>query len=186
MNKTLKAILAIVLTLGLVMAGCSGWSSKGPPLGRVTGYSTDSPRPRVGNPAPDFQFEMPDGQATSLSKLRGNVVLINFWKSDCPPCKEEMPYLQQIYDEWRDKGLVVLAINVGDESASTVKGFLQENNYSLPVLLDEDFGVGGEYNAIFWPVTFLIDKNGIIQGIKAGAFQSKDEIEKGIARFFSS
>ena len=183
MDKILKVILVVALTLGLVMAGCSdGSSQEGPALGRITGSSVDSPQSlQIGKPTPNFQFQSPDGQATSLSELRGKPVLLNFWATWCGPCVYEMPYFQQVYNEWSDKGLVVLAINVG-ESPSTVKSFLQSHDLSLPVLLDTKEDVALRYNIRYFPTTFLIDKNGIIQGIKIGPFLSKEEIEAGIRR----
>jgi len=138
-------------------------------------------RPQVGKPAPDFQFQNPDGQAASLSDLQGKLVLINFWNTQCPPCVYEMPYIQQVYDEWSGKGLVVLAINTG-ESSSRVREFLQSYGFSFPVLLDANLDVTLGYRAQYIPTTFLIDKDGIIQGVKIGPFQSKEEIEAGIRR----
>ncbi len=178
MNKMLKVILLIILTSGLLMVGCSGESNQeGPALGRITGGSTDSAQdPQIGKPAPDFQFQNPEGQATSLSDLRGKTVLINFWTTWCPPCVYEMPHIQQVYEEWSGKGLMVLAINVG-ESSSKVKGFLRSEGLSLPVLLDANHDVAPRYRVMYFPTTFLIDKDGIIRGIKIGAFLSKEEIE---------
>jgi peroxiredoxin len=187
-KKKLRAIpsitLALVLVIGLVLSGCADESNQeGPALGIITGSSVDSPQNiQIGTPAPDFQFQNPDGQATSLNDLQGKTVLINFWQTRCPPCVHEMPYFQQVYDEWSDKGLVVLAINVG-ESSSKVKSFLQSHGLSLPVLLDTNGDVALMYNIQYSPTTFLIDKDGIIQGGKIGAFQSKEEIEVGIINF---
>ncbi len=93
-----------------------------------------------------------------------------------------MPYLEQVHDDLADEGLVVLAINAGGEDAATVSDFLWRNNYTFLALLDEDVGVGVPYNAMFLPLSFLIDKNGIIQGIKAGAFRDAAEIEQAVAR----
>ncbi|MBI3040282.1 MAG: TlpA family protein disulfide reductase, partial [Chloroflexi bacterium] len=74
----------------------------------------------IGNRAPDFQLQTLTGQTVSLSGLRGKPVLINFWATWCPPCKYEMPFLQQVHDSWSDKGLVLLAIDIG-ESSTTVE-----------------------------------------------------------------
>jgi len=183
MNRILKAMLLIMLISGLLMAGCSGESNQeGPALGRITGCSTDSAqRPQAGKPAPDFQFQSPDGQATSLGDLRGKPVLINFWASWCVPCRHEMPYIQQVYDEWQTKGMVLLAINIG-ESSSKVKGFLQSHGFSLPVLLDAEGEVAGQYGIQAIPTSFFIDRDGIIQDMKVGAFQSTAEIESSLSK----
>jgi len=169
MNKCLRVILPILLTLVLSVTGCLTNSA--------------SSGARVGERAPDFQLQNLDGQTISLSDLRGEAVLINFWAIRCPPCREEMPYLEQIYEGWSGKplSLAVLAINIG-ESHSTVESFMQKYNLSLPVLLDTRQVVAQKYYIARIPTTFFIDKNGIIQGKKIGAFRSKEEIEGYLGR----
>lgn len=90
---------------------------------------------------------------------------------------ENMPYLQEIHDEWSGKGLMLLTINVG-EGSSTVKEFMQNYNLSLPVLLATAGAVFQRHNVIGIPTTFFIDKDSIIQEKIIGAFSSKAEIEK--------
>ena len=164
MNKMLKVTIVIILALGLIIAGCSAGCS---------------PAPQVGKLAPDFQFNNPEGQSVSLSDYQGNPVLINFWQIRCPPCRIEMPYIQQVYDEWHSKGLVVLAINIG-ESPSQIKEFMQSQGLSLPVLLDMQGKVADQYSILGIPATFFIDKDGIIQAIRVGAFPNKAAIEKSL------
>ena len=142
----------------------------------VTGCS-ESSGARVGESAPNFQLQDLDGQSISLSKLLGKPVFLNFWSTQCPPCRAEMPYIEEIYDEWSGKGLEVLAINIG-ESPSVIKEFFQSQNLSLPVLLDTDGNIATKYNITAIPTTFLIDKDGIIQGKIIGAFPNTAAIEK--------
>ncbi len=164
MNKMKKLILLSILALALLVAGCS------PTQGL-----------KVGNPAPNFQLHNLDGEPVSLSDFRGESVLINFWATWCPPCRAEMPYLQQVYDEWSGIGLVLLTINIG-ESSSKVEEFMQDYNLSFPVLLDTKRDVAQKYNVRGIPTTFFIDKDGIIQDMKVGAFQSKEEIESSLSK----
>jgi len=170
MIKRLKVILVItlvsVLTSGLVMAGCSPSSAQGV---------------EVGNLAPDFQLQNLDGQAVSLGNLRGKPVLINFWATWCGPCRSEMPYIQEIYEEWSDKGLVLLAINIG-ESSSKVEEFRQSYNLSFTVLLDTKQNVAQKYNIQYIPTTFFVDKDGIIQDKVIGPFQNKTQIENRLSK----
>ncbi len=166
MNKMLKAIPVIMLASCLLITSCSA------------GAEQDT---NIGNLAPDFQLPDLDGQSISLSNLRGKPVLINFWATWCPPCRAEMPYLQEIFEEWSGKSLVVLAINVG-ESHSKVEEFMQSNNLSLPVLLDIKQAVAIKYNIQFFPTTFFIDKDGIIQVKTIGAFPSKAAIEEKLSK----
>ena len=163
MNK----ILTIILTLGLLITTCA------------TGCNPTEAR--VGQPAPDFKLKNVDGQSVSLDDFKGRPVLINFWKTSCLPCVYEMPFLQEIYDEWSGKGLMLLAIN-GGEGSSTVKIFMQIHNLSLPVLLDTKLAVTRKYNIIGIPTTFFIDEDGIIQEKVTGAFPNKAEIEKRLSK----
>ena len=145
----------------------------------MAGCSTNLPPAEstsVGSPAPDFQLSDLDGKTVSLSDFQGKPVLINFWASWCRPCRVEMPHIQQVYEEWADKGLVVLAINWG-ETPSEVKKFMRNYELSLPVLLDTKRLVAQQYDVWSIPTTFLIDKDGIIQAKIIGAFPSKAAIE---------
>lgn len=136
---------------------------------------------RVGNLAPDFQLQNLDGQSISLSGLQGKPVLLNFWATQCPPCRSEMPYLQEIYNEWSDKELTLVAINIGESSAK-VERFMQSQNLSLPVLLDTKQDVAQKYGIQYIPTTFFIDKDGIIQEKIIGAFSSKAQIEMSLSK----
>lgn len=167
MGKTIL-IAILVLTLGLVVAGCSP-SSQGL---------------QVGNQPPGFRLPNLEGRAVALSDFRGKPVLINFWASWCPPCRFEMPFIQEIYEEWSDKGLIILTINIG-ESLSTVKEFMANHGYSFPVLLDTSQKVAQDYDVRGIPTTFFIDKNGALKDIKIGAFSSKAEIEERLRKIIS-
>jgi len=166
MNKMLTAIVVMILTSGLLITGCAVGSE---------------PTATVGKAAPDFELQNLDGQSISLSDFKGKPVLINFWATWCRPCVFEMPYLQEIHDEWSGKGLVVLAINRG-ESSSKVEQFLQSNNLSLPVLLDTRAVVSQKYNIRWFPTTFFIDKDGIIQEKIIGRFTSKAPIGNRLSK----
>jgi len=166
-NKILRLALIVILVLGLLVMGCSSRSE--PKVAQVGGV------------APDFKLQSLDGQSVSLNDFKGKPVLINFWASWCGPCVYEMPFLQQIYEEWSDRGLVLLAINVG-ESSSTIEKFMQEHNLSLSVLLDTKKIVAREYNIMAYPTTFFIDKDGVIQEKIMGAFRSKADIEKKLSK----
>jgi len=181
----LTAILVLMLTTGLLIPGCSSPSKPGDSAGPEP-LNEESPTAPVegtqaGNLAPDFQLQNLDGQTVSLGSLRGKPVLINFWKTTCPSCVSEMPYIQEIYEEWTDKGLVVLAINIG-ESSSKVEEFMQGYNLSFTVLLDTKQDVDQKYNLRYIPATFFIDKDGIIQDKVIGPFQNKTQIENRLSK----
>jgi thiol-disulfide isomerase/thioredoxin len=133
----------------------------------------------MGKPAPDFQLPDLDGEKINLSDFKGKPVLLNFWASWCHPCEKEMPYLQQVYEEWPE--LVVLTVNLGD-SPSTVNRFMQSHQLSLPVLLDTKQSLAQKYNVVSIPTTFFIDKDGIARAKIIGSFPSKEAIEKALSQ----
>lgn len=112
--------------------------------------------------APDFTLNDIDGKKVNLSEFRGKVVLLNFWATWCGPCRAEMPSLHNLYNEYKDKGFVVIAISA-DTSEKPVKSFAKELKLSFPILMDKNKAVSfDDYGVLGLPTTFLIDKNGII------------------------
>lgn len=138
----------------------------------------------VGNPAPDFQLQDIAGQTIALSSLRGNPVILNFWASWCSPCRHEMPFIQQIYEDWQSEGVILLSINLR-ETYSVATQFMESNELSFPVLFDTDGSVGLDYKVSGIPTTFFIDRDGIIQAKKLGSFNSVAEIESYLVRIKS-
>ena len=179
MNKMQRVVLVIVSTVVLVIAGCS----PGPAPQALAPSSIPSPDvgTRVGNLAPDFQLLDLDQEPVSLSGLRGKPVVLNFWATWCPSCVDEMPYLQEIHEEYSSEGLMLLAINLA-ESPTTVENFLQNNNLSLPVLLDTGGIVNQQYHIQWLPTTLFIDEDGIIQSKRIGGFMRKGDIEKELRK----
>ena len=160
--KIFVLLCAIVLFAGLLVYGCSS--------------STDEII-NTADIAPDFQLTDLAGKQVKLSDFRGRPVILNFWATWCGPCRVEMPHFQQVYEEWSDRGLVVLAVNIG-ESPTLVKEFALDYGLSFPVLLDIEAEVAQRYNIRPIPTTFFIDKSGAIQDMVIGAFPSKSAIEK--------
>ena len=129
--------------------------------------------------APGFTLADLAGEPVSLEGLKGSPVLLNFWATWCGPCRDEMPYLQDVAQDerWRKQGLVVLAVNQG-ESHGTVSAFMQDKGYTMTVLLDEAGTVGKLYAVRGIPTTFFIDENGIIRDIKVGPFSGVADLEQ--------
>jgi peroxiredoxin len=115
----------------------------------------------VGKKAPEFTLKDMNEKTFSLSSIKGNVVLINFWATWCPPCRGEMPSLNKLYREFRDKGLIVVAVST-DRSATPVKDFLDKKPVDFPVLMDSDNKVSRQFKVFSLPTTFLLDRNGTI------------------------
>jgi len=121
---------------------------------------------QVYNKAADpYNFTLPllSGENATLSSFRGKVVILNFWATWCPPCRAEMPSMEILYKRYKDQGLEILAVDIG-ENANTVRQFVQKNNYSFPVLLDTTKQTSAIYGVEAIPTTYLIDRNGKIIG----------------------
>lgn len=111
--------------------------------------------------APDFTLNDINGNKVTLSQFRGKVVILNFWSIWCGPCVAEMPSLDNLYRESKDKGLVVIAIAV-DNPEKAVRSFIEEKKLTFLVLLDKDKKVYFKYSLYGIPVTLLIDRKGFI------------------------
>ena len=112
-------------------------------------------------PAPDFALEDMDGEIHRLSDLRGRVVMVNFWATWCPPCREEMPSMEAVYQGLKDEGFQVLAVNQWESPDQVFPYMGQLDVYpSFPVLFDRDSSVAEAYGVKGLPTTVLIDPQG--------------------------
>jgi peroxiredoxin len=147
-------------------------------LGGCTDSQTDSGI-TVGKIAPDFQLLDTNGNQVALSDFRGRPVMLNFWATWCTPCQFEMPLFQEIYEDekWLQEELVILAVNLQD-SANDIKQFMTYMGLTFTVLLDTNGLVGLKYNTRNIPVTYFIDKDGIIKDVAIGAFINKAALEQ--------
>ncbi|MDR0496523.1 MAG: TlpA family protein disulfide reductase [Treponema sp.] len=109
----------------------------------------------------DFSLSTLDGEARSLSALKGKVVFLNFWATWCGPCRAEMPSMEVLYNRFKDRGLEMLAVNCR-ENWSEVVVFMGEYQLTFPALLDMDGKVSTSYGIQAIPTTFIIDRDGKI------------------------
>jgi len=116
-----------------------------------------------GKPAPDFTLPNLNGAPVSLSDLRGKAVVVRFWSDWCAFCKEEMTDIEPIYNELKDGGLVILAVNVGQDR-QTAYDFVTGLGITYPTLLDEDSKVAAAYGVIGLPTTFFVNADGVVAG----------------------
>lgn len=115
-----------------------------------------------GRPAPDFTFPDLDGRKVSLSDLKGKVVLVNIWATWCPPCREEMPSMQKLYDRFKGEAFEILAVSIDADGRKAVAPFTRKLNLTFPVLLDPKEKIRSPYRITGVPESFIIDKNGIL------------------------
>jgi cytochrome c biogenesis protein CcmG, thiol:disulfide interchange protein DsbE len=116
-----------------------------------------------GEPAPAFQLERLTGGQTALADLRGDVVALRFWADWCPFCRREMGDLEPVYRRLHGQGLEILAVNVGQDRGR-VERFVERLGISYPTVLDPDSAVARRYGVIAIPVTYFIDRDGIVRG----------------------
>jgi cytochrome c biogenesis protein CcmG, thiol:disulfide interchange protein DsbE len=129
-------------------------------------YSSSHPS-RVGSPAPDFTVQDSDHKVT-LSQFKGQVVVLNFWATWCPPCIEEMPSLVQMQQRMKSKGIKVLAVSVDVDDAS-YRRFLRDHNVDLLSVRDPDQKANSLYGTFKFPETYIVDRNGIVRRKFIGA-----------------
>jgi cytochrome c biogenesis protein CcmG, thiol:disulfide interchange protein DsbE len=122
---------------------------------------------RVGSPAPDFTVRDSE-RAVTLSQFKGQVVVLNFWATWCPPCIEELPSLMQMQQRMKSRGVTVLAVSV-DADESDYRRFLRDHNVNLLTVRDADQKSNGLYGTSKFPETYIIDRNGVVRRKLIGA-----------------
>ena len=149
-SAPLQSLFFLAFLLALAWPVCAGTN---PPQG----LGLQAPNESVEAPA----FSLPDltGKKIQLKSYRGKLVFLNFFATWCGPCRKEMPGMEQLFRAYRDKGLVVLAVNM-EQSAKTVRPFVQELKLSFPVLLDAEGSVSHDYGIRALPVSFLVGRDG--------------------------
>ncbi|MFV9511123.1 TlpA family protein disulfide reductase [Tepidibacillus sp. LV47] len=161
----ISVLIAILLVGGIIY------------YNQTSGGRQKDVRPEEGFLAPDFTLKNEQGESISLSQLKGKPVFLNFWASWCPPCKVEMPYIQQAYEKYKNQ-VAFYGINLTfNDSKSEAINFMKANGYQMPILFDEnpnpDHTVAKLYRANTIPTSFFIDKEGVIQVKHVGAMDYK-------------
>lgn len=131
-------------------------------LGLVAVFGLAALHRRTPALAPDFAVPDLAGQAVRLSGLRGQVVLVNLWATWCPPCREEMPSMQKLYQRLKGRGFVLLAVSQDENGKAAVEPFVRDLGLTFPVLIDPEHQVGDRYQVWGYPESFLIDREGRI------------------------
>lgn len=121
----------------------------------------------TGQPAPDFVLKSTAGKNLRLSEMRGQVVMINFWAAWCGPCRDEMPFLDELYVRYREAGFTVLGINM-DESAASAQKMASRLGVSFPVMHDARQAVSRLYDVDAMPATVIVDRDGRVHAVHRG------------------
>ena len=158
-NKSLwlmLALIAAIIAVLLLLPSCGNRNAK-----KSAETDTESTTlVKAGETAPDFTVELVDGSQLSLKELRGKVVLLNFWATWCPPCRQELTRVQKdIIDRFAGKEFVFPPVSRG-EKRETVEAFREKTGYTFPMGLDSARTVYDRYASNYIPRNFLIDKEG--------------------------
>jgi peroxiredoxin len=159
MGASKRRIQLVIFAVVLVIAGYTV------AIGVFRGE--DQP-PEVGEIVPKFTLQGVDEQAYNPANFRGQPVVINFWGTFCPPCVEETPALERMYEKYKDQGLVILGVNLGEKPLVRVTNFTKSFGVSYPILLDPELEVRNRFGVRSYPTTFFVDSQGVIREIKVG------------------
>ena len=132
--------------------------------------------PQVGDQAPEFQALSLDGERTvDLTDYAGQTILVNLWATWCAPCRFETPYLQAVYEENRERGLMIVGVSVDSPFAlDQVNDFLEEMGVTYDILLDPDMASTDAFLPIGYPASYLIDPEGVIRFTRLGPIPEGD------------
>ena len=158
-NKSLwvmLALIAVIIAVILLLPGCGSRNARNSAETKTEATTLVG----AGETAPGFTVELTDGSRLSLEELRGKVVLLNFWATWCPPCRQELTRVQkEIIDRFAGKPFVFLPVSRG-EKRETVEAFREKTGYTFPMGLDSARTVYDRYATDYIPRNFLIDKQG--------------------------
>lgn len=159
----MRPLLAFVLTF--ITVGGYVWSSvswaEWPQLNKRSSFERGIVH--VGDEAPNFALRDLAGHVVSLSQLRGKVVLLNFWATWCGPCRVEMPAMEQLYRTLPRGEFEILAVSTDPQGAAVTRPFQREMGFTFPILHDSEYRVGLTYGARTIPITFMVDRRGIVR-----------------------
>lgn len=147
----------------------------------LSGCTTGTRPPRIGSKAPDFTVQDASTKVT-LSQFRGQIVILNFWATWCPPCVEEVPSLVEMQRRMKSKGVTVIAISV-DADANAYQQFIKDHNVDLLTVRDPEQKSNQLYGTFKFPETYVIDRKGIMRRKFLGAVDWTDpEITEFLSR----
>ncbi|MCH8825566.1 MAG: TlpA family protein disulfide reductase [Chloroflexi bacterium] len=179
LSKIVAIVASASLILGLMVLLGIGLANRSPATGR-SGIT------RVGKPAPQMTFTTFDGEAMDLRELLGRPVVINFWASWCGPCRQEATILERLWRTYREHGVVFIGVDIQD-SDGDARAFISEFGVTYPNGMDSDGRISIDYGVIGIPVTFLVDREGVVARRWVGGVRQSqmnawlDELVAGVA-----
>ena len=170
-QKILATAAFAVLVLALFAVLAYGLANRSTATGR-------SGMTRIGKPAPEFTMRLLNGGEFRLSDLEGVPLIINFWASWCPPCRQESPGFERLWRRYRDTGIQFVGVDIQDDE-SDAEAYVREFGLTFPNGLDPDGKITIDYGVIGLPVTFFVGSSGIVEGRWVGAIP-EDKLEEWV------
>jgi peroxiredoxin len=186
-GRTAALVGALFIMAGIVLFALSKRATA--PTAPSQSVNADHSAPiAAGEKAANFSLKDLDGKTVTLSSLRGKVVFLNIWATWCPPCRDEMPSMETLYDEFKsNKDFVMIAVSQDTKGKAAVLPYVEKNGYHFEVLLDPDNKVAEAYNCSGVPETFIIDRKGRIVAHHIGAFDwSQPDIKEALRELLDS
>jgi len=189
MSKKLFGLLLVAVMIGIVVAGIvknnieSTTEFDNIALGSEVDFLATKEGLAKGEVAPDFELTTLDGKEVRLSDYQGKKVILNFWATWCPPCRAEMPDMQNYFEEQADRENVeILAVNLTteDRGIDKVQSFVREYELTFPVPMDTSGEIGSVYQAVTIPTSYILDTDGRVQNKIVGPM-NETMIEEMIA-----
>jgi peroxiredoxin len=189
-DKILYLVAAIVVMTGITLVALSGHRGARISVNANQPETAEHPPASVaaGSRAADFKLEALDGHTISLESLRGKVVFLNVWATWCGPCREEMPSMQVLYDDFKgNKDFVMLAASQDTGGRSEVASYVAKNGFHFTVLLDPENKISETYEVSGVPETFIINRKGQIVAHHMGAFDwSRPDVKDALQQLLDS
>jgi peroxiredoxin len=187
LNRVLSLIAVLIVLVGVVILVTS-WLARRNAREFGTLKGSQGAPVAAGAKAADFTLESLDGTTVSLDRLRGKVVFLNLWATWCGPCRDEMPSMETLFDEFKGrKDFVMLAVSQDTKGRQVVEPYVQKNGYHFKILLDPENKVGEAYDVSGVPETFIIDRSGRIVAHHMGAFDwSRPDVREALEELLDS
>jgi len=183
MSETLRKYWNVISATLLILGAVWIWVSRADPSEAA---ASRLPAPQEGFPAPDFTLDTLSGDQITLSDYQGRPVLINLWASWCGPCRAEMPDMQEVYDEYKDQGFTVLAVNATNQDrVKDVQDFVDEYDLTFPILIDQSGEVSDLYNLRSLPTSYFITPEGTIHKVVIGGPMQQPTIKNNIRPYLA-
>lgn len=176
-------LLYLVLLSCLILLGCNSDSKNNKagntqlasePLERTDRYSAALYPAKQEAKAQDFKIELTNGESFQLSDQQGKIVLMNIWATWCAPCHDETPDFVDLYEQYKDQGLVILGVSIDEQGISVVKPFMEKYNVNYPMVIDDGTIMDKYGPTMGIPTTYIIDKKGNLQYFATGALTQKE------------